>query len=150
MDDNGLPEVRVSPRSALGGYNKRMGRRLERTVAGALEIILARLNLPDVRVVTQSDHAPYDIELIGRGIRAFVEVKGSRRLDGLIRGVNRAFRREHPEPFCVVGVLGFPKRPETLLSKARAWVWVGPGRGGRLGRLTPRNLERWLRWAGLL
>ena len=67
----------VSPRSALSGYNKRMGRRLERTVAEALEVILAWLNLPDVRVVTQSDHAPYDIELIRSGARAYVEVKGS-------------------------------------------------------------------------
>lgn len=142
--------TRASRRSALSGYNKRMGRRLERVVAGALEILLAWLNLPDVRVAVQSDHAPYDLELVRGGRRAFVEVRGSRDRDSLAWRVREAFRREHPEPFCVIGVLGYPKRPEALIGGRRAWIWIGPGREGRLGRLTPRNLERWLRGAKLL
>lgn len=136
-------------RSNLGGYNKRMGRRLELAVAEALEILLAWLNLPDVIVVTQSDGASYDIELVRGGRRAFVEVKGSRKYDRLIRRVNEAFRREHPEPFCVVGVLGFPRRGEALLNWWDAWIWTGPGRGGRLGRLGPKAFKRWLRRAGI-
>ncbi len=137
--------------SALGGYNRRMGLRLERAVTEALEVMLAWLNLPDVRVVTQSDHAPYDIELIHDGRRAFIEVKGSKTFDRLIRRVNEAFRREHPEPFVVVGVLGYPHSPESLLSsRARAWIWTKPGRDGRLGRLTVSNLKRWLKRSGLI
>ncbi|RLG47043.1 MAG: hypothetical protein DRO06_03430, partial [Thermoproteota archaeon] len=93
----------------LGGYNRRVGKRLEGAVSEALEIALAWLGLPDVRVVRQPDSSPYDIELVRGGLRAFVEVKGSRRPDRLARAVNSAFRRDHPEPFCVVGVLGFPR-----------------------------------------
>ncbi len=140
----------ASPRSALSGYNKRMGMRLERTVAEALEILLAWLGMPDIRVVTQSDHAPYDIELIRNCRRAFIEVKGSKSFDRLIRRVNEAFRRDHPEPFSVIGVLGYPPRPEALLSpRGRAWIWTKPGRDGKIGRLSAENLRRWLRRAGI-
>ena len=128
----------------------RAGKRLERTVAEALEVILAWLNLPDVRVVLVS-HAPYDVELIRGRRRAFVEVKGSTRYDWLVGRVSEAFRREHPEPFCVVGVLGYPRAAESLLSgRAPAWIWTGPGRDGRLGSLTRGVVRRWLRQAGLL
>ncbi len=142
--------TRASRRSALSGYNKRMGRRLERVVAGALEILLAWLNLPDVRIAVQSDHAHYDLELVRGGRRAFVEVRGSRDHDSLAWRVREAFKREHPEPFCVIGVLGYPKRPEALIEGRGAWIWVWPGREGRLGRLGSGTLKRWLRRAGLI
>lgn len=140
----------TSHNSILGRLNKRAGLRLERTVAEALEVMLAWLNLPDFKVVTQSDHGPYDIELIHDGRRAFIEVKGSKTFDRLIRRVNEAFRREHPEPFCVVGVLGYPERPEILIKGRKAWIWVKPGRDGRLGQLKAQSLERWLKQAGLI
>mgnify|MGYP007013800363 CR=1 FL=1 len=66
---------------------------------------------------------PYDVEIRSRGRRFFVEVKTALRRAKLLDRVRSAFRREHPEPFAVVGVLGFRRAWEL---PGWAWVWLEP------------------------
>ena len=135
----------------LGKLNRARGKELELVVAKAIKTALLLLDLRDVRVsLAQAKESHYDIELIfphpSGPKRAYVEVKGSERMDRLVRRINEAFRREHPEPFCVIGVLGYPRDPTLLLRKVvPAWIWIKPGKEGKLGRFGPKNLKKWLK-----
>ncbi len=141
----------MPPHPRVVSYYTRAGYKLELVVMEAIEESLAILGLTDVRLTRVHSGAPYDIELILGDMRAFIEVKGSSREDRLQWKVNEAFRRRHPEPFCVIGVLGYPKDPILLLRKVvPAWIWVKPGREGKIGRFSPKNLKRWLKRGSLL
>ncbi|MEM3740305.1 MAG: hypothetical protein QXP84_05845 [Candidatus Korarchaeum sp.] len=127
------------PDSRVISYYTRSGLKLELVVKEVLEDILAVLGIDAKLSIVRKAH--YDIELLFGRKRGFIEVKGSRDESRLQWMVNEAFRRAHPDPFCVIGVLGFPRRAETL---SNAWIWVGPGREGRLGRLNAANFKRWV------
>ncbi|MDK2372613.1 MAG: DUF3883 domain-containing protein [Candidatus Korarchaeota archaeon] len=132
-------------------YYTRAGYKLELIVMEVIEESLAILGLTDVRLTRVHSGAPYDIELIVGDRRAFIEVKGASDEDRLQWKVNQAFKREHPEPFCVIGVLGYPKDPALLLKKlVPTWIWIKPGREGKLGRFSPNNLRRWLKIGSMI
>ncbi len=140
----------MPPHPRVVSYYTRAGYKLELVVMEAIEESLAILGLTDVRLNRVHSGAPYDIELILGDMRAFIEVKGASDEDRLQWKVNQAFKREHPEPFCVVGVVGYPKRADVLMKSKKAWIWIKPGREGRLGRFTPENLRRWLKKGSII
>ena len=127
-------------------YYARAGYKLELVVIDALEEMLAILGV-EARIGRISSGAPYDVELLVNGKRAFIEVKGSTREDRLQWKVSQAFRREHPEPFCVIGVLNYPRSSRKLLNSNRAWLWFSPT---ERGKLSPANLRKWLKRSRLL
>ncbi|MCD6348661.1 MAG: DUF3883 domain-containing protein [Candidatus Korarchaeota archaeon] len=72
------------------GYYARAGYRLELVVMESLEEILAILGIANARLNRVHSGAPYDIELIVEGRRAFIEVKGANDEDRLQWKVNQS------------------------------------------------------------
>jgi hypothetical protein len=84
-------------------YNITSGLEVERRVRHILEIAIWHIT-PEARVLGPF-RGPYDLEIHLNGKRVYVEVKSSLKMNYLIDSANKAFKREHPEPFFVIGVL---------------------------------------------
>lgn len=84
-------------------YSCRNGHQLEFSVKRILEKIVWRIS-PEIRVLGPY-RGPYDLEILVNNQKVYVEVKSSLFKERLMDGVRRAFKRDHPEPFFVIGVL---------------------------------------------
>jgi len=87
----------------IHSYNITSGLKIEVMVRRILEIAIWHIT-PEARVLGPF-RGPYDLEIHLNGKRVYVEVKSSLKMNYLIDSANKAFKREHPEPFFVIGVL---------------------------------------------
>ena len=122
-------------RSERGRLCYRLGREIEETCLIALRYLLGEIGLDRwVTVERAFNHAPYDLIVVDRlpkkRILAYLEVKMAFTPKRLRDRVVIAFKKEHPEPFAVIGVLEFYKDPLALLK--RAWLYRSPDRRRRL------------------
>jgi len=89
--------------SDLYSYYVSSGLEIETKVKRILEVSLWRID-SGFRVYGPFK-GPYDLEIRLNDKVAYVEVKSSFFPDRLEENVKRAFKRDHPEPFFVIGVL---------------------------------------------
>ena len=95
----------------------------------------------------ESNDAPYDLIVEGRFGRGYIEVKY--RTADLRQAVRDAFKRPHPEPFAVVGVLGLGVPKDVISTLFLSRLYLTPMKGMRLyppdqgARVLRSMLRRW-------